>query len=93
MEEHGVDTSAFDAFEEGGAGWPDEDVHVAADVSESIEAKWEALNCHRTQFGPNNPLRVVPEHIAKEMMSHEYFGLASPQSAEGLALAGLFDGL
>ncbi|MFQ5342771.1 MAG: PIG-L family deacetylase, partial [Anaerolineae bacterium] len=64
----GADTSEFARFEESGAGWPDDQVHVTLDVAGAIEAKWAALQCHRTQFGPDNLFRRLPEDVLKEMM-------------------------
>ena len=94
LEELGIDTREFDRFERRGIiGWPDEEVHVVMNVSATIEAKWRALNCHRTQFGPNNFFRRLPEPILKEMMSREHFALAWPESDPGLRLADLFAGL
>jgi N-acetyl-1-D-myo-inositol-2-amino-2-deoxy-alpha-D-glucopyranoside deacetylase len=86
----GVDTSQFARFEEDGAGWPDDQVHVALDVRDSVEAKWTALNCHRTQFGPDNLFRRLPHNTMKEMMSREYFALAWPEPEPGLRLPDLF---
>jgi len=54
----GVDTSDFARFEKAGIGWPDDQVHATLNVARYIEAKWAALNCHRTQFGPNNLFAV-----------------------------------
>lgn len=89
----GVDTSEFARFEEEGIGWPDDQVNVTVDVAEEIEAKWAALNCHRTQFGPNNLFRRLSEQEIKQMLSREYFALAWPDPEPGLQLAGLFTGL
>jgi N-acetyl-1-D-myo-inositol-2-amino-2-deoxy-alpha-D-glucopyranoside deacetylase len=89
----GVDTSQFAHFEEDGAGWPDDQIHVTLDVRDSVEAKWTALNCHRTQFGPDNPFRRLPHNAMKEMMSREYFALAWPEPEPGLQLPDLFAGL
>jgi N-acetyl-1-D-myo-inositol-2-amino-2-deoxy-alpha-D-glucopyranoside deacetylase len=89
----GVDTSEFARFEEDGIGWPDDQVNVIVDVAEEIEAKWAALNCHRTQFGPNNLFRRLSEEEIKYMLSREYFALAWPDPDPGLQLAGLFAGL
>jgi LmbE family N-acetylglucosaminyl deacetylase len=87
----GVDTGEFARFEERGAtGWPDEEIHVALDVSATIEVKWAALQCHRTQFGPDNLFRRLPEHMLKEMMTREHFALAWPEPAPGLRLPELF---
>ena len=90
----GMDTSQFDRFEEGGGrGWPDDQVNVVMDVSATVDEKWDGLNCHRTQFGPSNLFRRLPEPTVKQMMSEEYFALAWPEPEPGLRLADLFDGL
>lgn len=94
LEALGIDTSEFDRFEKRGMiGWPDEEVNVTLDVSRTVEAKWRALNCHRTQFGPDNFFRRLPENMLKEMMSREHFALAWPQPTPGLRLPDLFAGL
>ena len=89
----GMDTSDLDRFEESSEQWPDEQVHAVIDVSEWIDAKWEALYCHRTQFGPNNLFRRLPEGTMKQMMGKEHYALAWPEPEEGLVLSGLLEGL
>lgn len=74
-------------------GWPDENVHVVLDVSSTVAAKWEALNCHRTQFGPGNLFRRLPETLVKELISQEHFALAWPEAPPGLHMASLFSSL
>ena len=91
LEAAGEDVDQFASFEE--RGWPDEQVTVTLDVSATVEDKWQALNCHRTQFGPKNLFRRLPEPIVKQMMSREHFALAWPESTPGLKLADLFEGL
>lgn len=93
LESLGMDTAEFERFEEIVTPWPDEEVHVPLDVSEVVEAKWKALHAHRTQFGPDNPFRRMPEEIAKEMLVHENFSLAWPETPSCVKLAHLFDGL
>jgi N-acetyl-1-D-myo-inositol-2-amino-2-deoxy-alpha-D-glucopyranoside deacetylase len=93
LETLGVDTSDFERFEKAGVGWPDEDVHVRLNVSEQIEAKWAAMRCHRTQFGPDSIFRRLPEAMAKEIMSYEHFALAWPEAVPEQKLTDLFDGL
>jgi N-acetyl-1-D-myo-inositol-2-amino-2-deoxy-alpha-D-glucopyranoside deacetylase len=90
LEAMGEDTSDFARWEEAGAGWPDEQINITLDVAKGIEAKWMALNCHRTQFGPDNLFRRLPEDVVKRLMSHEHFALAWPNPEPGLQLAGLF---
>jgi N-acetyl-1-D-myo-inositol-2-amino-2-deoxy-alpha-D-glucopyranoside deacetylase len=90
----GMDTSEFRRFEDGGdGGWSDDQITATLEVSDTVEAKWEALNCHRTQFGPGNLFRRLPEDIVKELMSHEHFALAWPKPEPDLRLPGLFAGL
>lgn len=94
MVKHGLDTTELDNLDAGaGSGWPDEKVNVILDVSETVEAKWQALNCHRTQFGPGNLFRKLPEQEVKELMSHEYFALAWPEPEPGYQLSDLLEGL
>jgi len=93
MAEQGLDTSQLTRLEEDGAGWPDDQVDLTLDVSDTVQAKWDALNCHRTQFGPNNLFRRLPEASIKILMSYEHFALAYPEHAAGLQLNDLFDDL
>ena len=93
LEALGVDTSDFAQFEEGGLGWPDDELHVSVDVSSTFDAKQKALRCHQTQFGPNNPLRQLPEEVTRRMMSREHFALAWPHPPVGSPMSDLFDGL
>jgi LmbE family N-acetylglucosaminyl deacetylase len=87
----GEDIEQFAGFEE--RGWPDDKVTVTLDVSATVDDKWQALNCHRTQFGPKNLFRRLPEPIIKQMMSREHFALAWPEPPPGLKMADLFEGL
>ena len=94
MDALGIDTSQFDRMGEGAErGWPDDQVNCTLDVSATVDAKWTALNCHRTQFGPGNFFRQLPEAIVKDMMSREYFAQAWPVPPPGMRLADLFAGL
>jgi N-acetyl-1-D-myo-inositol-2-amino-2-deoxy-alpha-D-glucopyranoside deacetylase len=93
LEALGEDTSDFDSFDDSTMGWPDDQVHVRLDVASTVGSKWDALNCHRTQFGPGNLFRRLPDAQVKALMSVEYFALAWPQPLPGLQLDGLFDRL
>jgi LmbE family N-acetylglucosaminyl deacetylase len=86
----GEDTSQFGRFDEENMGWPDEKVNLFVDVSSTVELKWQALNCHRTQFGPGNLFRRLPEPIMKQMMSREYFSLAWPEPPPGTQIPDMF---
>ncbi|MGC8782446.1 MAG: PIG-L family deacetylase [Anaerolineae bacterium] len=88
----GLDTGRFPRVEDAAAGWPDEAVNVTIDVSATVEAKWSALECHRTQFGPGNLFRQLPKETVKRLMSEEHFALAWPAPPPGLRLRDLFAG-
>lgn len=93
MIELGVDTKDLGSFDDPKLGWPDEAVNVRLDVGPSVELKWQALSCHRTQFGPGNLFRRLPEDRVKKLMSMEYFALAWPEPRTGLQLPDLFAGV
>lgn len=93
LEELGEDTRDFEIFDDPEIGWPDDQVNVIIDVYSSVEDKWQALYCHRTQFGPGNLFRRLPEMRAKQLMSRENFALAWPEPPPGTRLNSLFEGL
>jgi N-acetyl-1-D-myo-inositol-2-amino-2-deoxy-alpha-D-glucopyranoside deacetylase len=93
LEAMGRDDGPFAEADLDNIGWPDDEIHLSLDVSESMEAKWAALTCHKTQFGPQNPFRQLPREQARELMSREHFILAWPEPEAGVHLADLFDGL
>jgi LmbE family N-acetylglucosaminyl deacetylase len=93
MIELGLDTKDLDSLGDDSFGWPDEAINVHLDVSQTVESKWQALQCHRTQFGPGNLFRRLPEDKVKKLMSQEYFALAWPEPARGLQLPDLFTGV
>jgi N-acetyl-1-D-myo-inositol-2-amino-2-deoxy-alpha-D-glucopyranoside deacetylase len=89
----GIDEEELGNFDREDAGWPDDQVNVTIDVSGTVDEKWEALNCHRTQFGPGNLFNRLSDQTAKALMSREHFALAWPEPDPGLTLDDLFDGL
>lgn len=88
----GGDTSGYDEMIEDAAAerWPDDEIHATIDVSSTIDKKWNAWNCHRTQFGPSSRFRRLPDDEMKELLSTEYFALARPTPEPGTHLADLF---
>lgn len=93
MDRLGMDTSDFERFDDPKVGWPDELVNVSINISDTVEDKWDALECHRTQFGPSNLFRRLPDEQVKKLMSVEHFALAWPEPEEGEKFFDLFDGL
>lgn len=89
----GEDPGDLDRFEEPGATWPEDQIHVRLDVSPAVDIKWSALTCHETQFGPDNLFRRMPQDLSKRILSQEHFALAWPAPKPDLRLDGLFDGL
>ena len=94
MAARGLDVSFFDNLEaQREKRWPDDKYQVVMDVAHTIARKWTAFHCHRTQFGPDNLFRRLPEGEMADLLKMEYFALAAPEPSPGLLLADLFDGL
>lgn len=91
LQEMGVDTRDIEERERAGLGWPDEQVNVVLDVSDSVEAKWRAIHCHRTQLGPKSIFLHIPEDVARTILAREYFALAYPPPAPGERKYDLFE--
>jgi LmbE family N-acetylglucosaminyl deacetylase len=94
MKAFGLDTDEMAARFEGRReqGWPEGKVTCTMDVVETVEAKWAAYFCHRTQFGNDSFFRQLPEGEMKKLQSQEFFYLAEPEQP-GLELTDLFEGL
>lgn len=89
----GIDTSDWDDGDERHMGWPDDQIDFVLDVSEAVEAKWAALECHRTQFGPDNPFQKIPFEVTRQMMSREFLVQVWPEPNGRPALPEIFAGL
>jgi LmbE family N-acetylglucosaminyl deacetylase len=89
----GVDTSSFDRLDATATGWPDDQIQFKLDVSSTVAAKWDALNAHQTQFGPDNFFRKMPEATAQQLLSREHFAQAWPEPEPGAVSDDLFSGL
>ncbi len=89
----GEDVSEFEEWESSSILWEDEDIHAVIDVSGVADAKLKAWNCHQTQFGPDNPMRRVPEDQLSHIIGAETFVLGSPEPVNGGRYDDLFEGL
>ncbi len=58
----------------------------AIDVRDWIPRKLEALRCHRTQMGRDNPIAWIDEDDARQWLGAEYFRRSPLDSAAGTAL-------
>ena len=58
----------------------------AIDVRAWIARKLEALRCHRTQMGRDNPIAWIDEDDARQWLGAEYFRRAPLESANGTTL-------
>jgi N-acetylglucosamine malate deacetylase 2 len=65
----------------------------AIDVREWIPRKLEALRCHRTQMGLDNPIVWIDEEDARQWLGAEYFRRSPLESADGTALEQLGESL
>jgi LmbE family N-acetylglucosaminyl deacetylase len=93
LESEGIDTSDFRRFEESGLGWPSATVPIRLDVSDHIDAKWQAFNSHQTQFGADSPMRRIPRDLMRRMLRYEHFALAWPEVEPDVPMTDLFEGL
>jgi LmbE family N-acetylglucosaminyl deacetylase len=93
LEKLGEDISDFEIFDAEEIGWPDDQVNVTIDVASTVDSKWDSMECHRTQFGPGNLFRRLPDEMAKQLMSQEHFALAWPEPEPGMQMSDLFSGM
>jgi mycothiol S-conjugate amidase len=54
---------------------PDEEIDVVMNVTNWIEHRISAWECHCSQHNPNSPFVSVPAHLQQEMAKVEYFVL------------------
>jgi LmbE family N-acetylglucosaminyl deacetylase len=78
IEATGGDTSRFDDPQWQQLGYVDSDIPIRIDVSEYIDAKLSAFNEHKTQFGPNSPMRAMPREQIAAAWNQEYYIPATP---------------
>jgi N-acetyl-1-D-myo-inositol-2-amino-2-deoxy-alpha-D-glucopyranoside deacetylase len=79
LAELGEDVTMFDELEASDAGTADEDVTIQIDVSEHVDAKAAAFECHRTQFAGDGPFQRVPPEVMRRIMSVEHFTIGWPE--------------
>ena len=93
LQKFGADSTELDGWESVANLWDDDAVHVRMDLASVADAKWDALNAHRTQFGEDNIFSRIPVEEAKAALAGETFVLAQPAPAPGIRLPDLFDGI
>ena len=91
MVEQGIDTSELDWLDSDQNHWTEADIDLIVDVSDALEEKWAALECHRTQFGPDHLFRKLPAEVSKALMAREYFALAWPEDDSAAGIESLFE--
>lgn len=93
LAEMGIDTSAFDRPDMPIVGQEEDEIDVTMDVGAHVAAKRKALECHATQFGPDNFMTQLAGDIADDLMSLESFtlwwGTPMPEGRDGDLFAGL----
>jgi LmbE family N-acetylglucosaminyl deacetylase len=70
----GLDPDAFGA--------PASTITTRLDVRRYLDAKLDALNCHRTQFANGNLFNSLPRDLAEEFLGWEFFMRAQSNHAE-----------
>ncbi len=93
LRELGLPTEGIDGFLAMGAGWDDRYINLVIDVSDTIENKWKALRCHRTQVPDDSPFFLLPENLRNEIFRYETFAVAYPPIPKGTRLTDFFEDL
>lgn len=68
-------------------------LHAGVDISAAGQHKWNALQSHRTQFGPNHPFKQVSEEFMIKIFGIEWFELAWPEQFPPQPYTDLFEGI
>lgn len=93
LKELGLPTEGIDGFLAMGAGWEDRYINLVVDISETIELKWKALRCHRSQVPDDSPFFLLPRNLRNDIFSFETFAVAYPPLRRGTKLVDFFEGL
>ena len=72
LESRGLNFNAW-GLKPSAFGVPAADITTRLDVRAFLNAKLEALNCHRTQFSKDNTFVSLPPDLAEEFLGREYF--------------------
>ena len=90
-----LDFGDVQTIDDAEVGTPDEQVTTTVDVRDVFEVRWAALLAHRTQMGPLNPFRRVPEATVREWMAQDTFVRAYPPAPQDQPLreTDVFEGL
>lgn len=91
MAQAGVDTSIFNRPEGAPMGYADDAIDLSVDVQRYAPTKWAGFEAHKTQFGPNSPIRQMPPEVQQSMFTHEHYVVARPTGLRVARDGGLFD--
>ncbi len=85
MKAASVDTTEWErlGFEKLGA--EDHEITHVVDVTAQYAQKIAAFDAHKTQFGPENPIRQMPEALQRQTFARETFIQARPPLVAGWA--------
>ena len=72
----GYDLSSLGDFDWESMGVPDELCTTEIDVSDYVDIKLQAFQCHRSQLSPNGPFSLIPPEVRWDFMGTECFSLA-----------------
>ena len=83
MEAVGGDSSDFAAFDSMEAHAIDDQITHRIDVSAFRDVKFEAIQSHRTQFGPDNIMLQMSEDMRNALLGEEYLIQVEPPVSNG----------
>ncbi len=78
MKAAGVDTAQWERLGFEKLGVEDHEITHLVDVTGQYEQKIAAYDAHKTQFGPENPMRQMPEELRRQVFARETFIQARP---------------
>jgi len=71
----------------------DDAISTRIDVAEFSKLKFESLNCHATQLGPNTPFRLIPQELWLDMVKTETMILAESRTGRAQEETDVFAGI
>ena len=93
LRKRGIITGEAPGGDDNMAALPRVEPNCIVDVSGEYDRKQQALRAHRTQASEDGPFSKMPDDLARQFFSREYFHRAHPPLADGALLDDLLSAL